>query len=222
MGNCKIENCENVCGESSRHICDICYDKFLAGEISFREYSRLNNRAYNYVFNFESKPKSIIGYLTKLFILFAGLCFFVVSISLVIQFLGWILPDSIVDSVVAWYQSEAHQDFLNLDSSEQLTVLMLRFCQFGFPIMVIWALLASIYEATLRDILQAIIIVPGLFVAWLIWRDISLPTNPTITTAFAAVIKNILLPISFDFMTVLPEPGLSILSSYKTHLIKIK
>lgn len=186
---CKIENCENVCGESSRHICDICYDKFLAGEISFREYSHLSGFADEYVLNTKSKSKSKSkskrksnsdkqieeskGCLTELFILFAGLFFLGLSILLGIQFLGWILPDSIVDSVVAWYQSEAHQDFLNLDSSEQLTVLVLRFCQFGLPIMVIWALLASIYEATLRDILQAIIIVPGLFVAWLIWFGIA-------------------------------------------------
>ena len=38
---CKIENCENICGESSRHICDICYEKFLAGEISFRNYNSI-------------------------------------------------------------------------------------------------------------------------------------------------------------------------------------
>ena len=53
-------------------------------------------------------------------------------------------------------------------------------------------------------------------------RDISLPTNPTITKAFAAVIKNILLLINFDFITVLPEPGLSILRSYEANLIKIE
>ena len=163
---CKIENCENVCGESSRHICDICYDKFLAGEISFREYSRLNNRAYNYVFNFESKPKSIIGYLTKLFILFAGLCFFVVSISLVIQFLGWILPDSIVDSVVAGI--EVVEVFLNLSPTEQVIVIILRLLQWGLPIMFISALLSALYDNTF-NFLYAIFFVPFLILNYWFW-----------------------------------------------------
>ena len=47
-------------------------------------------------------------------------------------------------------------------------------------------------------------------------------SNNTTISAFAAVIKNIRLLISLDLITVLPEPGLSILRSYKTYLIKIK
>ena len=41
---CKIENCKNFCGESSRHICDICYEEILNGNISFREYEIAKNK----------------------------------------------------------------------------------------------------------------------------------------------------------------------------------
>ena len=42
------------------------------------------------------------------------------------------------------------------------------------------------------------------------------------STALLIESKNILLLINFDFMTVLPELGLSIAISYKGHLINIK
>ena len=35
---CLRDNCENERYLSSQYICDICYEKLLAGEISFREY----------------------------------------------------------------------------------------------------------------------------------------------------------------------------------------
>ena len=59
-------------------------------------------------------------------------------------------------------------------------------------------------------------------VDWFIWSEINLPTNPSITTALAAVSKNILRLINLDLMTVLPEPGLSIFSTNKIHLINCK
>ena len=41
MGKCKIEHCENYSDISSEYICDICYEEYLAGRLSHREYSAL-------------------------------------------------------------------------------------------------------------------------------------------------------------------------------------
>jgi hypothetical protein len=60
------------------------------------------------------------------------------------------------------------------------------------------------------------------FVLSLICKDTNLPIIPNVTIAFAAVSKNILLPISFDLITVFPELGLSISITYKSQLINIK
>ena len=60
------------------------------------------------------------------------------------------------------------------------------------------------------------------FVLSLICKETNLPIIPNVTIAFAAVSKNILLPISFDLITVFPELGLSISITYKSHLVNVK
>ena len=55
-----------------------------------------------------------------------------------------------------------------------------------------------------------------------ICKDTNLPIIPKVTIAFAAVSKNILLPINFDLIMVFPELGLSISVTYKSYLVNIK
>ena len=171
MGKCKIENCENYCDKSSEYICDICYEGYLAGRLSFREYSKIRkHREFDYpkksktrkkdfkllVKEFNELSTELLSGLWMLvcFTLSAGIFFYTMFI-MIGQVSGWIF-----EPLGAWYQSEPIQDFMNLDGWTMLAITYIRIFQILLPIMGIGrGLCLIIYSELLSGVIVGIIVI---------------------------------------------------------------